>query len=291
MPDIAVTGPFQPFGSSNKTRIKGATAQNPKCNSAIISCEPDGGDPRVEVHGVRLPRGLCFDSYGNLYFTNQGMEARGTRPVNNDPDSFCRSYPATWYGFPDYTTHIQPVTEREYQPPLDLIINSGYPDLSFLINHQTSGLSVAKSQDVIYGAFPSQSGASGFDFVPSNGPFREFAGSAIVALLGDRSPFATGGQELKGPVGFKVVRVDVDRRLVRDFIKNVQPGPASQHGGNARQLERPVDIKFGPDGALYILDFGQARMKNGTLDVTSGTGKIYRLLPSPPRAPAGSTSP
>jgi glucose/arabinose dehydrogenase len=243
------------------------------------------------VHGVRLPRGLAFNEYGVLYFTNQGMELRGTRPVKNDPDAFCRVYAGNWHGFPDYTTHLHPVSESDFQPPEDLIIRSGYPDLSFLINHPSSGLVLANPRDVVYGAFPSQSAASGFDFAPANGPFREFAGSAIVALFGDRSPFATAGQGLNGPVGYKIVRVEVDANgRVRDFIKNVQPGPASQHGGSERkQLERPVDVKFGPDGALYILDFGQARMKNGTLEAKGGTGRIFRLLPS--RAPGGQTAP
>jgi glucose/arabinose dehydrogenase len=284
MPDIAVTAPFQAFASSNKTRIKGATRDNPKCNSAILSCQPEGGDLRVDAYGYRLPRGLRFNEYG-LYFTNQGMEARGTRPVNNDPDSFCRQFPRSFGGFPDFTTHLQPVTEPQFQPPQEMIIGSGYPDVSFLVNHEASGLRGAQSiaasaADVVKGVFPSQSGAWGFDFAPAAGPFRDYAGNAIVALFGDRAPYATGGQKLIGPVGFKIVRVEWDKGQVREFVRNVRPGPASRLGGDAAQLERPIDVKFGPDGAMYILDFGRMQVKDGRFDVTGGTGRIYRLIPS-----------
>lgn len=287
-PNISVTGPYQAFGESSKRRIAGATAANPKCNSAILSVPPDGGnDLRVEAHGIRLPKGLAFNpESGALYFTNQGMELRGTRPVRDDPDSFVRWYPYKHYGFPDHGADLQPISRPRFQPPLDLILPSGYPDLSFLVNHAESGLNVPDEQfarDAVVGVMPSQSGASGVEFVPPTGPFRQFAGSAIVALAGDRTPFATSGQKTTGPIGFKLVRIDVDRRQVREFVRNVQAGPASRTGGGSDQLERPVDLKFGPDGALYVLDFGEVEVRDGRARVKNGTGRIFRLIPS--RAP------
>lgn len=293
MPDIVVTAPFQRFGSSLDTRIKGATANNPRCNSAILSCQLDGGDLKVESFGIRLPRGLGFrpNSAEALYFTNQGMEPRGTRPVNNDPDSFLRQYPG-YYGFPDYTTHLQPVTDPQFQPPEWLIVPSGYRDLAATINEKMSGTGLPPAQETaVFGVFPSQSGAAGFDFLPNAGPFREYGGSAIVAMFGDRSPWATSGQKLQARVGSKLVRVDPDRRQVRDFVKNVTPGPGSANGSSGPQLERPVDVKMGPDGALYILDFGQMRVKNGKYDVKSGTGRIFRLIPSKAAAAAETPAP
>ncbi len=35
------------------------------------------------------------------------------------------------------------------------------------------------------------------------------------------------------------------------------PGPASAQGAPGMGIERPFDVKFGPDGAMYIVDFGQ----------------------------------
>lgn len=280
MPDLAVTGPFQPFGTSSRTRINTASPANPKCNSAICSVRTDGGELKVEAWGIRNPRGLVFNSFGRLYFTNQGMELRGSRPVKDDPDSFLYLYPTNWYGWPDYSTDLRPITEDSFQPPAELIVPTGYPDLSFLVNHQASDwLMNLKPRDTVFGVMPSQSGASGVDFVPDAGPFSRYRGSAIVALFGDRTPFSTSGRKTRGPIGFKVVLVDLSQQTVTDFVRNVKEGPASKNGGDANQLERPVDVKFGPDGALYILDFGVAEVVGGGYRVKPGTGRIYRLIP------------
>ncbi|HEX8912033.1 MAG TPA: hypothetical protein VF796_06705, partial [Humisphaera sp.] len=291
-PDLAVTAPFQPFGSSSRTRIPSVPADNPKCNSAILSVRPDGGDLRLEAWGIRLPKGLAFTPAGALYFTNQGMELRGSRPVKDDPDSLLLLW-NTWYGWPDFSTDLLPITDPKFQPPVELIVPTGYPDLSFLINHQASGLpapspDTTRRRDSVYGVMPSQSGASGVAFVPDQGPFSQFRGTAIVAQFGDRTPFSTSGKQTKGPQGFKVVRVDLARQSVEDFVWNVGYGPASRRTGSTAGelgLERPVDVKFGPDGALYILDFGRARVDDGGYRVEGGTGRIFRVIPG--RASAG----
>ncbi len=70
--------------------------------------------------------------------------------------------------------------------------------------------------------------------------------------------------------------VNIDDREVSEFIRNAEPGPGSLRG-NALQLERPIDVKFGPDGALYILDFGRCRVEKGYVHVARGSGKIYKL--------------
>lgn len=283
MPEIAVTAPFQAFSQSSNTRITGADRDNPKCNSAILSVLPDGGDLRVEAHGIRLPRGLAFNEFGTLYFTNQGMELRGTRPVKDDPDVLARLFPGAYYGWPDFSTDLQPISNARFQPPLKSILPTGYPDLSFLINHTESGLVAPDdrfAKNAILGVMPSQSGAAGIEFAPADGPFRQFSGSAIVALSGDRWPFSTNGEKIKGSIGFKLVRVDVDRGQVRDFLRNVQDGPSSRQGGTIEQLERPVDVKFGPDGALYVLDLGEMEVVDGQIKTRNGTGRLYRLIPS-----------
>lgn len=295
MPYDGLTGGYQPLNTSTKTRISGATRDNPKPNSAILSCDPDGGGLKVEMWGVRLPRGLGFERKGDrasLFFTNQGMEARGTRPVNNDPDSFLKYYPDVYLGFPDYTTDLRSITEPKYQPPEFMLAPSGVSELSAIVNLQASNLAarLGNPNQYVYSAFPSQAGAWRFDFAPSTGPFREYADNAIVALFGDRAPYSTSGQKLAGPVGFKLVRVDVLRGQWRDFVKNVKPGPGSAHDGGEPELERPIDVKFGPDGAMYILDFGQMRVRIGRFDAASGTGRIYRLLPSRPASNGGTSS-
>ena len=105
---------------------------------------------------------------------------------------------------------------------------------------------------------------------------------------GDRAPFATSGRALRGPTGYKIIRIDPITHRVEDFVFNPSGGPASKRRPSVG-LERPIDVKFGPDGAMYILDFGKTRIKNGQYDVESGSGRIYRLIPT--RGPAGQNVP
>ena len=193
--DIAVTAPFQEFGVSNQTRIPGSDTPN----GAILSIPLDGGEARVEAYGLHNPRGISFDEYGTPYVTNDGMELRGTRPVMNDPDALVRLSRGVWYGWPDYTTDLQPVSDSYFQPPLDMIIKSGYPDLSFVIDHDASGMRPPRASDVVDGRFRSLSGTSKFVFAPASGPLKRYSGDAIVTLSGTRGAFATSGVKLAGP--------------------------------------------------------------------------------------------
>ena len=76
----------------------------------------------------------------------------------------------------------------------------------------------------------------------------------LSPFLGIRSP--TTGKAL-APVGFKVVRVDVQTGVIHEFAANKgkKTGPASATGNGG--LERPVAARFDPSGkALYVVDFG-----------------------------------
>lgn len=276
--DKAVTGPFQKFGASDQT---GVPRPNGKPTAAIYSCAQDGGDLRVEAHGLRNPAGLTFNEYGTLYITNQGMELRGTRPIQDDPDAFLKMVGGeTWYGWPDFSADLRSVTEPQFQPPRDMAIRYGYPNVRSLIDHAASRLIPPTPGTMLFGTFKPLSGASKFDFAPASGPFRKYRGDAIVALAGDRAPFATSNFPLKGPSGYKLALVNIDQRKVEDFIRNTKELPNSRLGKERdhNALERPIDVKFGPDGAMYILDFGQLIMKNAQPDIRKGTGRIYRLM-------------
>ncbi len=273
--DIAVTAPFQAFGRSSQMWV--TPAENGKPTAAVYSVAVTGGDLRLEAHGIRCGKGLAFNEFGRLYATDQGMELRGTRPVKEDPDTLLRIVKNTWYGWPDYSADLRPITERQFQPPVELIIKTGYPELSFLLDHQASGLIPPDRDTLLQTTFAPMAGASKMAFAPSMGPMKDLNGSAVIALFGDRAPFATSDLPVGDPQGYKVVQVDVDNHRWRDLIYNTRRGPGSRHGGNPDALERPFDVKFGPDGAMYILDMGQVRMAGGELDPATRTGKILRL--------------
>jgi glucose/arabinose dehydrogenase len=291
--DLAVTAIFQPYDHSNQTRVRGVDSADgtKKPNGAICSVSPDGGFPQVEGFGIHNPRGLAINDYGRVYFSNTGMEMRGTRPVKDDPDALLYLISGTWYGWPDYSADLHSVSEARFQSPQELLTPGGYPELRPCIDTESSHLNTPTAdlaKLVVKGVFPSLSGAARIDLVPASGSFKEFRGNIIVALNGDRAPFATSGRALDNIPGYKVVRVDPDKGQVRDFIRNTSGKPRSESGGNIALLERPIDVKFAPDGSLYILDFGQMEMRGGIAHLVPGTGQIFRLVPESktPEVPA-----
>ena len=94
--------------------------------------------------------------------------------------------------------------------------------------------------------------------------------------FGDLAPITTLTKAIT-PAGFKVVRVDTKLREVYDFAVNKMTGPASKlpHDG----FERPSHCQFGPDGALYIVDFGIIHIapERGGIRQQIGTGSLWRI--------------
>jgi hypothetical protein len=78
------------------------------------------------------------------------------------------------------------------------------------------------------------------------------------------------------PRGVKVVRVDSTTGATSDFITNAIPGEASKHGLGG--LEHPSDVTFGPDGAMYIADWGLARISTDGLKLDPGSGVVWRVV-------------
>ncbi len=56
-------------------------------------------------------------------------------------------------------------------------------------------------------------------------------------------------------------------------------------------MERPSHCQFGPDGALYIVDFGEISIapEKGGIRVWEGTGTLWRIRRT--HGPAGQTPP
>jgi len=41
-------------------------------------------------------------------------------------------------------------------------------------------------------------------------------------------------------------------------------------------VRRPIDVAFGAEGDLYVLDFGQFEMSETGVDAQAGTGRVWR---------------
>ena len=245
----ATTGAYSPFGTPT---TEGQTVRGRvPCNGAILRVRPDGGPIELVAWGLRNPFGLAFDPSGRLYVTDNGYDERGSRPVFGSGDYLWRIEQGAWYGWPDFAGgrpffdgDIVPVlASAPAQPPLPAAV------------------------------FGVHSSADGFDF-SRNAAFGH-VGQAFVALLGDMSPPV--GKVLS-PVGFKVVRVDVESGVVEDFAVNrgETNGPASWVGSGG--LERPVAARFDPAGtALYVVDFGVMTMTERGPEPRKGTGVLWRI--------------
>lgn len=298
--ELAISAAFQQFAIYYYTRIDAAPGAKP--NAAIYSIDPRGGiaqDLKVEAHGIRYAGGLAFNWSGRLYASNQGMQLRGSRPVRDDPDTILHIQRGNkWLGWPDFSADLSPITNTEFQPlgipgMADHLRKTGNTQLTFLIEHIDDYNSPEPDRGRLLRAmFLPQSGAAKMTFLPSeNTPFAEFSDQLIVALSGDRAPFATMNKKLKDPyVGRKLVRLDIEdeAKVVHDFIRNTAgiPRSATSGGGpdNPDLLERPIDVKVGPDGFLYVLDLGRLEMRGGKERITARTGQIFRLRPPIPPA-------
>ena len=76
--------------------------------------------------------------------------------------------------------------------------------------------------------------------------------------------------------GFKVQRIHLPTGAIRDFLANRHRGPATAHDGGG--LERPLQLEWGPDGALYIVDFGIIPLKkDGHENPSAHWGNLWRV--------------
>ncbi|HEX6606546.1 MAG TPA: PQQ-dependent sugar dehydrogenase [Chloroflexia bacterium] len=251
------TGAYVPFGT--ETAPGQVISGNVKCSGAILRCNPDGSDLEVVAWGLRNPYGIAFDPQGRLFTTEHGSDERGGRYIVGDVDDFYEIRPGAWYGWPDFASGI----------PLD--------DPSWGAGGQGREPVLAEFPDPHpprpFVSFSPHSGANGVSFCAD--PAFGFPGDAFVALFGDVAPITV--PRLPVPAGFKVVRVDMQAQQVVDFAVNKIAGPASKlpHAG----FERPSHCAFGPDGALYIVDWGEIEIapEKGGIRMQAGSGAVWRI--------------
>jgi len=253
---IVSTGAYLPYGtpSSPGQVIKG---QLP-CGGSVMRVSLAGGTPELIAWGFRNPFGLAFNRDGQLYVSDNAYDDRGSRPVWGSADVLWRVTQGAWFGWPDYAEG-RAVTSADFRPP-------GKAPIDAVLQRPpgTPPQPVAR--------FGVHSSSDGMDF--SRDAAFGHVGQLFVAQFGDQAP-VTG--KVLGPVGFKVVRVNLGNGVIEDFAVNRSPanGPASRLGSGG--LERPVAVHFSPDGrALYVVDFGILMQKPDTSPV-QGTGVLWRI--------------
>lgn len=124
------------------------------------------------------------------------------------------------------------------------------------------------SVEVPFNILQPHTGAMKFDFAPDGFGYE---GDMFLAAFGSGDP-VTG--DIGTPTGSRVLRVDLQTRAVQAFAYNTNLGPA---GRNLSGFNRPMDAKFSPDGALYIVDFGVFETHGQVPNAVPQTGVIWGI--------------
>jgi len=284
--DTVLTGAYVPFGTETTPgQVIPGTA---KCGGAVIAFDPVADDPEatLEVYawGMRNVIGVAWGADGTMYAGVNGFDVRGSRPVNDEYDATYIVEEGTWYGWPDHSAALEPLgptfdSPDSLQAPTVLDGKMLGKDLAPVIDHDASGLEVADPSLVL--------GLHGFNSSPSKlavapDSWGDLAGHVFVAEWGDLSPNTNPLRDK--PEGYQIVGIDPATGQVRPFVRNIEPGPASRQNARLQGIERPIDVKFGPDGAMYVVDYGianvnPARTAEGQVpyEFPPETGAVWRV--------------
>ena len=198
--------------------------------------------------GLRNAYGLGFLPDGRLLATEQGADARGSRPAGELPGFSYEVRMGAWYGWPDFIGGI-PVTNARFRDGSELVAEF------LLANHAE----LPRPESPLL-EFELNSSAVKFAVVPPH--FGRWEGNLVVAMFGDEGPLTSATQSR---VGRKLVRVD--------------PNDWSVHATKALPLNRPIDVAFAPRGsAAFVLDFGHFEITpEKGVAARAGSGGLWKL--------------
>jgi hypothetical protein len=283
------TSGYSPFGVTNPGgTVKAFTGalHHGVCDGAILRTKLHGVDPASSIEpfswGYRNPFGLRFapDDHalkGGLFVTENGEDERGARPTNNAPDrlALAKQNPdgsPDYHGWPDrfgFLDSTQAVFNPIGGPGDDLCSNPPNPPFPaciplVLANDVPVRPVLARPPQQITAPLalePADVAVVGADFVPDafvTGIVRR--GAALVAREGDFGFSAGNGDPEAGH----------DIELV-NFGKQGEPLQLSQqrfaHNNTfdqafpdgIRGINRPTNLRFGPDDCAYLVDYGAVR--------------------------------
>ncbi len=248
----AVTGAFSPFGVPNIQQYQVKEGRT-LASGSVLRANMDGSGIEQIAWGLRNPFCMKFDALKRLIISNQGMDARGSRPIANALDELHLLNIGAWYGWPDYTGGV-PVTLPRFTP-----IRGRRPEplLHTIPSIPPTPIAV----------FPSGSNIMGFDINESS----DFGliGDVYIACFGGIQ-YEETGDYIRSGVGHRVLKVNVVNGEIATFAINKSGFPEE------RGLSRPTDVVFGPDHAMYISDMAIADLDLHNIYLPN-TGVIWRV--------------
>jgi glucose/arabinose dehydrogenase len=279
------------------------------CDGAILRAQLHSSHPQSTIEpvswGYRNPFGLRFAPEdhalkGGLLVTENGEDERGARPVNNSPDrlTLAQQNPdgsPDYHGWPDRFGFLDS-TQALYNPvggpgddnPGPVIGRPVQPVLAFPPQPITAPLALE----------PADVAAVGLDFVPHSfvgGPVKK--GAALIAREGDFGFSRANGKPEAGHdielVNFSGPEETLQLQQTRFAFNNT--GDQAFTDAGVRGINRPVDLKFGPDGCAYLVDYGAVRdfgqsdpasvfraAADAPLVQIPGTGVIWKICRTAP---------
>ena len=323
-----MTSGYSPFGMTRPgatvKAFEGALHRG-VCDGAILRARLNTSNPTATIEpfswGYRNGYAIRFapDNHvlkGGLLVGEDGADERGARPSNNAPDVLGlaqqnKDGTPDYHGWPDRYGFLAS-SQAVYNPiggPADDLCTSP-PNTPFPACIPTVLKEDVPIADVL--AFPPQpitsplaleaadSSFTGIDFVPNSfavGPVQR--GAALYSLEGDfgfSAPNATApapevGHEIK-LINFSKVGEPLVLKIM-NFARNNSGDQAfiQAKAQDQQAFNRPLNVKFGPDGCAWVTDYGAVRdlgadthfvgpPANGPLLQIPGTGVVWRICPT-----------
>ncbi|MDF2538993.1 MAG: repeat containing protein [Herbinix sp.] len=252
------TGAFSSYGIQNSPyEVKKGVM---KASGCILRANRDGTDLEPVAWGFRNPLQMSFNREYQLFLSNRSYDVRGSRPIANASDEFYQVIPGLWYGWPDYAAG-EPVTLPKFRPEGGVqpeFLLAGHPNVP----------------PMPFATFPPHSTITGFDFDYTNlyGAY----GDIFITEFGSYGSITQGQSAPFVGIGHRISKIDRINRQISTFINNKSGLPAFPNDGGG--LGRPVDLIFGPDNYMYILDMGINRLISPNRFIPN-TGVIWRVRP------------
>jgi glucose/arabinose dehydrogenase len=293
------------------------------CTGAILRARISNPMDTIEpvAWGFRNPYGIRFSPNdhplkGQLLISENGEDERGARPVNNAPDRIAiarqnQDGTPEYHGWPDRFGFLDS-TQSVFNP-----IGGGgddlFPDIARIKAENTPVRHVLafppRPPVAPIGLEPADVAAVGLDFAP-----KSFLGGVVTpnaVLLGREGDFGFSPENGSPAAGHDIELINFTNSgnpfeiSLSRFAFNC-PKASQTHApdgsptcrveanqaftGRLRGINRPTTLRFGPDGAAYLVDYGAVRDPGGSdpasqfadpddapLVQIPGTGVIWKI--------------
>ncbi len=290
-PDKKTSG-YSPFGVQRPgapVRAFEGALHRGVCDGAILRANLDSNHPEDTIQpfswGYRNGYAIRFAPEdhalkGGLLVGEDGGDERGARPSNNYPDNLqlARQNPdgtPDFHGWPDRFGFL-PSSQAVFNP-----VGGPGDDLCPAFNQATCLAALKAAGDIPIKdvlAFPPQqitsplaieaadSSFTGIDFVPNafvHGPVHR--GAALYTLEGDFGFSAANATDPAPEVGHEVKLINFSKKdeplvlKIERFAHNKTFEQAFVDAIGIRSFNRPTNVKFGPDGCAWVVDYGAVR--------------------------------